>query len=168
MFGSALQLGHDAVLGIIGVLVSTLLQAISSVWIKRIDANIPAISQVCGGLLLSLPLYLITWAIFDGHWPTTISPVNLASIIYLGMVATTVGFVLYYYLLLYQNATKVALVTLVSPVMALLLGHAVNHEPLTMKVATGTLLILGALLMHEFFDRLIASRSVKSPDNLSG
>ena len=168
MFGSALQLGHDAVLGIIGVLVSTLLQAISSVWIKRIDANIPAISQVCGGLLLSLPLYLITWAIFDGHWPTEISPVNLASIIYLGMVATTVGFVLYYYLLLYQNATKVALVTLVSPVMALLLGHAVNHEPLTMKVATGTLLILGALLMHEFFDRLIASRSVKSPDNLSG
>ncbi len=166
MFGSALQLGHNAVLGIVGVLVSTFLQAVSAVWIKRIDAKIPALSQVTGGLLLSLSLYLVTWAIFDGHWPTEISPVSLASIIYLGMIATPIGFVLYYYLLLYQNATKVALVTLVSPVMALLLGHAVNHEPLTMKIVTGTLLILGALLMHEFFDRLMSSKQAKRPGNL--
>lgn len=166
MFGSALQLGHDAVLGIIGVLVATFLQAVSSVWVKRIDGKIPALSQVTGGLLLSLPVYLITWTTFDGRWPTEISPVSLASIVYLGAIATTVGFVLYYYLLIHQSATKVALVTLVSPVMALLLGHAVNHEPLTMKVATGTLLILGALLVHEFFDRLTGSKQVKSPGNL--
>jgi drug/metabolite transporter (DMT)-like permease len=158
MFGSALQLGHNAVLGIAGVLASTFFQAASSVWVKRIDANIPALSQVTGGLLLSVPVYLITWAVFDGHWPAEISPISLASIIYLGAIATTFGFVLYYYLLIQHSATKVALVTLVSPVMALLLGHAVNHEPLTMKVATGTLLILGALLVHEFFDRLTPSK----------
>ena len=163
MFGSALQLGHDAVLGIIGVLVSTFLQAVSSVWVKRIDGKIPALSQVTGGLLLSLPVYLITWATFDGHWPTEISPVSLASIVYLGAIATTIGFVLYYYLLIHQSATKVSLVTLISPVMALLLGHAVNHEPLTMKVATGTLLILGALLMHEFSARLAGSKQTKPP-----
>lgn len=161
MFGTALQMGYEAVLGIIGVLVSTLLQAVSSVWVKRIDGKIPALSQVTGGLLLSMPFYLITWAIFDGHWPTEISPISLAAIIYLGMIATTFGFVLYYYLLLYQSATKVALVTLISPVMALLLGHAVNHEPLTIKVVTGTLLILSALLMHEFFDRLTGLKQAK-------
>jgi drug/metabolite transporter (DMT)-like permease len=154
MFGSALQLGHDAVLGIIAALISTFLQALSSVWVKRINAKIPALSQVTGGILFSLPLYLITWGKFDGHWPVEISPTSLISIIYLGMIATTVGFVLYYYLLIHQTATKVALVTLVSPVMALLLGHFLNHEPLTMKIVTGSLLILGALLIHEFFDRL--------------
>jgi drug/metabolite transporter (DMT)-like permease len=163
MFGSALQLGHDAVLGIAGVLVSAFFQAASSVWIKRIDANIPALSQVTGGLLLSVPVYLITWAVFDGHWPVEISPISLASIVYLGAIATTFGFVLYYYLLIHHSATKVALVTLVSPVMALLLGHAVNHEPLTMKVATGTLLILGALLVHEFFDRLTGLKQATPP-----
>jgi drug/metabolite transporter (DMT)-like permease len=162
MFGSALQLGHDAVLGIAGVLASTFLQSASSVGVKRIGANIPALSQVTGGLLLSVPIYLITWAVFDGHWPSEISPISLASIIYLGAIATTFGFVLYYYLLIQHSATKVALVTLVSPVMALLLGHAVNHEPLTMKVATGTLLILGALLVHEFFDRLTNSKQASS------
>ncbi|MGR9015114.1 MAG: DMT family transporter, partial [Gammaproteobacteria bacterium] len=161
LFGSALQMGHDAVLGIVGVLVSTFLQAVSSVWVKRIDAKIPALSQVTGGLLVSLPLYLITWAIFDRHWPAEISPVSLAAIFYLGMIATTFGFVLYYYLLLNLSATKVALVTLVSPVMALLLGHAVNQEPLTIKVVTGTLLILGALLVHEFFGRLNGLKQAK-------
>ncbi len=166
LFGSAMQLGADAVLGIIGVLVSTFLQAISSVWIKRIDAKIPALSQVTGGLSLSLPIYLITWAIFDGHWPTELSIVSLTSIIYLGMIATTLGFVLYYYLLIHQSATQVALITLVSPVMALLLGHAVNHEPLTLKVLTGTLLILGALLIHEFSGRLTGSKKAKLSDNV--
>ncbi|MFA6161930.1 MAG: EamA family transporter, partial [Methylobacter sp.] len=72
--------------------------------------------------------------------------------------ATTIGFVLYYYLLIHLTATKVALIALASPVMALMIGHLLNHEPLTMKVIMGTLLILAALLMHEFFDRVVVFR----------
>ena len=156
MFGSALQLGYDAVLGISGVLVSSLLQSVSSVWIKCIASKLPALSQVAGGLLLALPAYLLTWGIADGHWPTVLTPTSLAAIIYLGVIATTIGFVLYYYLLMHQPATRVALITLVSPLLALMLGHSVNHEPLTMKVVTGTLFILSALIMHVFYDRLPA------------
>jgi drug/metabolite transporter (DMT)-like permease len=156
MFGSALQLGYDAVLGISGVLLSSFLQSVSSVWIKCIAGKLPALSQVAGGLLLALPAYLLTWGIADGHWPTVLTPTSLAAIIYLGVIATTIGFVLYYYLLTHQAATRVALITLVSPLLALMLGHSVNHEPLTMKVVTGTLLILSALIMHVFYDRLPA------------
>jgi drug/metabolite transporter (DMT)-like permease len=156
MFGSALQLSYDAVLGIGGVLISSLLQSVSSVWIKHIAAKLPALSQVTGGLLLALPAYLLTWSIADGHWPTTLTPSSLAAIIYLGVIATTIGFALYYYLLTHLPATRVALITLASPLLALILGHIINHEPLTMNVVTGTLLILSALIMHEFFDRLPA------------
>jgi drug/metabolite transporter (DMT)-like permease len=156
MFGSALQLGYEAVLGIGGVLISVFLQSASSVWIKRVAAKLPALSQVTGGLLLALPAYLLTWGIADGHWPTLLTPTSLAAIIYLGVIATTLGFVLYYYLLTHLPATQVALITLVSPLLALMLGHSINHEPLTMKVITGTLLILSALIMHTFFDRFTA------------
>ena len=156
MFGSALQLGYEAVLGISGVLVSSFLQSVSSVWIKRIAAKLPALSQVAGGLLLALPAYLLTWGIADGHWPAALTPTSLAAIIYLGVIATTIGFVLYYYLLTHLPATRVALITLVSPLLALMLGHIINHEPLTLKIVTGTLFILSALIMHEFFDRLPA------------
>lgn len=153
MFGSALQLGREAVMGICGVLVSTFLQSFSAVWVKRIDAKLPALTQVTGGLLLSLPLYLLTWISFDGHWPTNLPITSWASIVYLGVIATTIGFALYYYLLIYLSATRVALITLISPVMALALGHFVNHEPLTVKVLIGSALILLALVSHEFFDR---------------
>ncbi|MDO9103734.1 MAG: DMT family transporter [Methylovulum sp.] len=163
MFGTALQFGHNAALGIVGVLVSTLLQASSSVWVKRINGKVPALAQVTGGLLLSLPAYLLTWGSIDGHWPAVVPPNSLAAIIYLGVIATPVGFTLYYYLLLHQPATRVALVTLASPVLALLLGHAINNEPLTFKIISGTLLILAALIAHQFFDRLIASKAHKHP-----
>lgn len=156
MFGSALQLGHEAVIGIGGVLGSALLQSASSVWVKRIAAKLPALSQVTGGLLLALPAYLLTWYISDGHLPTALTPVSLAAIIYLGVVATPIGFSLYYYLLSHLPATQVALITLISPILALMVGHFYNREPMTMKIVTGTLLILSGLIMHEFFERLPA------------
>jgi drug/metabolite transporter (DMT)-like permease len=154
MFGSALQLGHDAVLGIGGVLVSAFLQSLSAVWVKCIAAKLPALSQVTGGLLLALPAYLLTWWLVDGHWPVLLTPTSLVAIIYLGIIATSLGFVLYYYLLTHLPATRVALITLMSPLLALMLGHVMNHEPLTLKVVTGTLLILSALIVHTFFEHI--------------
>ena len=154
MFLSAKQFSDDAVRGIMGVLLASFLQSFSAVWVKKINAKISAVFQVTGGLLLSLPAYLLTWYIADeGRWPTSLSQTSLAAILYLGLVATTIGFALYYYVLTHLSATHVSLVTLVSPVLALLLGHTVNHEPLTMKIAAGTTLILTALILHGFFDR---------------
>ena len=153
MFSSALQLGNEAVIGIFGVLVAVFLQSFSAVWIKRIHAKLPAISQVTGGLLFAVPVYLLTWYLADGHWPRSLSPINLASIIYLGTIATTIGFALYYYVLTHLPATHVALITLVSPVLALLIGNRINHEPLTLRVAAGTSLIVTALIIHTFFYR---------------
>jgi drug/metabolite transporter (DMT)-like permease len=154
MFASALQLHHEAVLGIIAVLVATLFQAVSAVWIKRIDAKLPALSQVTGGLLLALPVYLLTWWLDDGQWPAVIPNTSLAAIVYLGVIATTIGFVLYYYLLTRLSATRVALITLVTPVLSLILGQRINNELLTSKVITGTFFILTALVLQEFFDRI--------------
>lgn len=158
MFGSALQISYEAVLGIAGVLIGVLLHSISAVWIKHIDAKLPALVQVTGGLLLALLAYLLTWQVFDGQLPTEISFISLASILYLGVVATTLGFVLYYYLLTQLETTQVALITLVCPVMALLLGHTVNHELITQKIIIGTALILTALFIHLFLDWFLKLR----------
>lgn len=159
MFGSALQFGNNALLGMAGVLLSALLQAASAIWVKCIDAKLPALSQVSGGLLIALPAYFATWSLADERWPTTFPTISLAAIIYLGVIATTIGFALYYYLLTHLRVTQVALITLISPVLALLLGHTINHEPLTVQVVTGTALILAALMMHEFFDRFNAFKA---------
>ncbi|MGZ8143736.1 MAG: EamA family transporter, partial [Methylosarcina sp.] len=85
---------------------------------------------------------------------------------YLGMIATTIGFVLYYYLLTQLEATSVALITLISPVLALLLGKTISQEPLTVRVIGGSLLILSALVMHEYFDRLIGFKRARRNSRL--
>ncbi len=153
LFGSASTLGENAEFGIIGVLISALLQAVSAVWLKRIGSGVPPLIQVTGGLVIALPVYLLTWWLIDGQWPKHLTVLNWSSIIYLGMIATTIGFYLYYYLLTHLSATRVALISLITPVMALVLGHLINHEPLSPQIVTSTALILSALIMHELFDR---------------
>ncbi len=162
MFSSALQLSIQAVYGIIGILTAVSLQTASAVWVKRIYAKLPANTQVTGGLLFALPAYLLTWIVFDNaQWPQHLSLLNIASIFYLGMIATTIGFVLYYYVLIHLPATTVGFIPMISPALALYLGHTINHEPFTVKIATGTALILMALLIHQFYDRLIAVKTGK-------
>lgn len=161
MFASAIQLHREAVLGMTAVLIAAFFQSLSAVLIKRIDAKLPALTQVTGGLLLALPVYWLNWWLVDGQWPMSISINSLASIVYLGVIATTFGFVLYYYLLCHLAATRVALITLITPVLSLLLGQSVNHEVLTSRVAVGTFFILCALILHEFFDRFRLARHTR-------
>jgi len=157
MFGSAQAVGPRSVWGIAAVLLAAFIQAATAVGIKRIDARLPAVCQVSGGLLLAVPAYLLTWLLVDGSWPKQLPLPSVISIAYLGIVATTIGFALYYYVLTHLPATQVALITLVTPVLSLALGHLVNHEPLSEKVLLGTLLILGALLLHQFGARFLSS-----------
>lgn len=148
MFGSAGELSSTAATGIFGVLASVSLQAISAIGIKRIRAELPVLTQVTGGLLVALPCYLLTWQIAGGSVPMQFSLTTLLSVLYLGIVATPAGFLLYYYLLSKRTATQVALVTLASPVLALWLGHYANNEPMTFQIILGTTLILLALISH--------------------
>lgn len=154
MFSSAIELEKRALSGILGVLLAALLHSASSIWVKHINARLPALEQVAGGLLFVMPAYLVSWLYHDGaRWPSDIPQHSLLSILYLGVVATSLGFALYYYVLTHMPATKVAFLTIVSPVIALLLGNAVNGEALTAKVSAGSSLILAGLIAHQVVDR---------------
>ncbi len=151
---SALELNDQALVGIAGILLATLIHSASAVWVKRIDARLPAVQQITGGLLLSLPLYIASWYVLDkGQFPVEIPEKTLYSVVYLGTIATTLGFALYYYVLTYLPATNVAMINLMTPVLSLLLGYSANQEPLTLKIAIGTGLIMIALWLHEAADR---------------
>lgn len=154
MFHSALDIDQQAIQGLIAMLIATFLYAVSSVWVKQINARLPALTQISGGMLLALPAYLLTWYWLDhGQLPATLSRQTQLSILYLGVIATPIGFALYYYVLLYLSATTVALITLITPVFSLVLGYSVNQEPLTLKIAAGAGLILFALAIHSLPER---------------
>ena len=154
IFHSALHINYTTALGVLGVLLAAFLQTFSAVWVKRIHAKLPAISQVTGGLLFAVPLYIVSWWLIDGQLPTTLPINSILSILYLGLIATPIGFALYYYVLTHLPATRVALITLISPVLSLLIGHYLNKEALTQDIIIGTGLILSALIMYSFIGQL--------------
>lgn len=158
---SALDLNDKALQGVGAMLLATFVHSASAVWVKRINARLPAVQQITGGLLLSLPLYLISWYVLDnGQLPTEIPVRTLYAILYLGLIATTLGFALYYYVLIYLPATNVAMINLMTPVLSLLLGYFANQEPLTLKISAGTGIIMTALLIHEAADRRERAKAV--------
>ncbi len=64
-----------------------------------------------------------------------------------------IGFMLYYYLLARIEAGRVALSALISPLVALWLGAALNGEPVSGHILAGTGLILMALGLHQLGGR---------------
>ncbi len=141
------------VLGVLGVLFSVLIHSFSSVWVKRVGGEIPAWSVTAGGLLVASPLFLLVWWWFAPPFPEHLDTKTMAAIGYLSVVGSVLGFVLYYYLLRWIDATKTALIALMTPVTALWLGHVINAEPLAGEVVLGTAIIMSGLALFQYADR---------------
>ncbi len=136
--------------GIVGMLISVFLHSFSSVWIKKVDAKLSALSVTAGSLFISMPLFFVSWYFVDGQWPEKIPERTLYAIIYTGVIATAAGFTVYFYVLNSISATRVALITLISPMFALWLGHVFNNEIITQGTLFGSALILSGLALFEF------------------
>jgi len=154
IFYQSLEFGTAAVLGIAALLIATACHTLSAVLLKRQAADLPASTLVAGGLLVALVPYYVSWALFDGTVPDAMPAHVLGSILYLGAIATTCGFTLYYYLLRRQSPSQVALVALVSPIAALALGRLLNDEAIDARVVVGAGLVLVALFLHEVLPAL--------------
>ena len=152
VFASGLHLSVQVAAGIAVLLVGVLIQAASMVAIKRIAAPMSALAMTTGALLLTLPLFFITWLWAEGSLPPHIDTRALGSIVYLGVFGSVLGFVLYFYVVQHMAAASAALITLITPVFSLLLGKTLNGEPLTAQLLLGTAAILGGLGLHQWGD----------------
>ena len=156
IFSQAVQFGGHAVIGIAAVCLSVLLHSWSSVWFKKLDINLTALEITHGGLLVSVPLYLLTWFVLQGTWPENFSQRGLGSIVYLGLFGSVLGFVMFFYILKHVDVSRVSLITLITPVIALFLGYALNNEVLNTSVWIGTGLILLGMSFYQWSDKFFS------------
>ncbi len=163
LFGVALAVGGLVVIfipdgrleeiapqGVLAVLIAVTLQSLSAVWVKRIGGELHPMSINCGALSIALPLYLVVWLTFDGRLPQEMSSRALGSVIYLALFGTVLGFNLYFYVLKRVTATVLSLVTLITPVLALLIGSGLNGEMITPRVWLGAGAILLGLVSFQW------------------
>ena len=148
VFWGGLDLGPGAALGLFALLMAVVIQALGLVWIKRVGDDSPPLATTMGSLTVALPLFFIAWYLADGQWPSQIGTRTAAAIVYLGVVGSVLGFVLYYYMIKHMDTGRIALINLITPVLALLLGQALNGEAVLPQVWSGTALILLGLMLH--------------------
>ena len=157
MFGNGATLGPGVAYGVLGVFLSVVLHSVSAVWVRAVGGNIPALSVTAGGLSVAAPLFVLTWFIFDGQWPDVLSERTRFSIVYLAVFGSVLGFFGYFYLLRKMEVTQVNLLTLITPVTALLLGHLLNDEVLMSQIWFGVGLITAGLFFYQW-DLVLARR----------
>ena len=68
-----------------------------------------------------------------------------------------IGFIGYFYILQNLKASTVALVTLITPVFAIMLGASLNGEVITSALILGAIGVLLGLSLYQFGDRCLLS-----------
>ncbi len=164
IFRTQLTLQPTALYGVLALVAAATLHATSTVLVKRIGADLPALSVNGGGLLVASALYLITWLVAGGHVPAEVPARAALSIVYLGVFATLLGFSLYFYALRHLAASHIGLIPLITPVTALLLGQYLNGEHVGHMIWAGTALISSGLVLHQWGDQFMPRRVVAVQD----
>jgi drug/metabolite transporter (DMT)-like permease len=151
VFYGNLHLGSSAAIGLVALLLAVLAQSLGLVWLKRIGDDSPPLATTLGTLLVALPCFFAVWCWAEGaQLPAEISTRALLATGYLASFGSVLGFALYYYLIKHWDAGRIALITLITPVLALLLGHLLNNEAVLPQVWLGTASILLGLCVHRW------------------
>lgn len=150
IFTTGFALSTKALMGTAAVLLSTMIYSFTAIKVKQHNQGIPSLTITAAGLFFAMPVYAVCWYLMDGEVPEAIPARSGISILYLAVFGSVIGFALFFYILKHVSASRVSLITLVTPVTALLLGRYLNGEPLTFDILIGAVMILAGLASYEF------------------
>lgn len=154
VFADSLALGSDQLVALAMMLAAVTLFSSSGIAVQRVAAGLGPLEQTLGALAFSLPCFLVLWLTSGESLTIPLSPRGLWSVLYLALFGSLLGFLCYFLILSRLPAATVALVTLITPVLALTLGMTLNREQPSASMLVGAALILVALGAYLFGDRL--------------
>jgi probable blue pigment (indigoidine) exporter len=143
-----LVLRSDATLDTVGLLAAlgaTLCMTLGTLLTKRWGRPAGLLSFTAWQLLAGAVILLPATLAIEGV-PATLTTNNVAGFAYLTLVGTALAYVLWFWGIGRMPAAAAALLPLLSPVVALVIGLAVSGESLTAAQAAGALLVLGAVI----------------------
>lgn len=128
---------------------------------KKVGAQIPAMTVTTGGLLVATTLFVVSWSLFDRTFPTSIPQHTAISIVYLALVGSVLGAILFYYALKHLDTGKIAMLTLITPVTALFIGNVANSEAIDANTVIGASLVLSGLVSYQTQSYLLRRKTAQ-------
>jgi drug/metabolite transporter (DMT)-like permease len=132
--------------GCVAIVVGAYAAAQASVLVKARAANIHPASLVFCQMICGLPAIVIYSLLREGS-PLTFnwSLKAIVCILYLSVLGTVAAFWLYYWLLKRIESTKAMMISLVTPLLAVIIGNVVLGETLPPLTGLGGLLIIASI-----------------------
>ncbi|MBN6527260.1 EamA family transporter [Acinetobacter pittii] len=150
---------HVHPFGIVLMLISVFVYSFSIFWVKKVNAQIQPMAQATGSILVSsifascfIPFI---WQYAPTHLPEAKS---LFALIYTVLMASLVAMFCYFKLIQNIQATTLSLTTVITPMLAMMIGAALNHEQLSIMVFVGAIIILSGLFLY-FYKDIQANRN---------
>lgn len=140
--------GGLALAGCIGVVLSSVFVAYSNVLVKAYGRNLEPAILAAGQMFFGLIPLLLIGIPLEGnplhyHW----TRLAVVSLFYLAIVGSVIAFLLYYWLVHHMDVTKTMMISLVTPVVAVLLGMVVLREKLDWRTIAGGAMIMSGIAL---------------------
>lgn len=135
-----------AFLGSVAIVVGAYAAAQASILVKAKGGAFHPAALVFGQMICGLPLIIIYSLIAEGN------PLNynwsgraIVCVLYLSLAGTIAAFWLYYWLLSKVESTKAMMISLVTPLLAVVIGAVYAGETLPPRTGLGGALIIGSI-----------------------
>jgi drug/metabolite transporter (DMT)-like permease len=153
-------------LGMVVLVLAALFWSIGSLYSRK--ASLPSSSLMGTGMeMLAGSVGLFAFSGVIGEWstfdPSAVSTRSIASLVYLIIFGSFIGFVAYTWLLRNAPTHIVSTYAYVNPVVALLLGSFVAHESLDTQDIISALIILSGVILITTAKSLNASKPAAVP-----
>lgn len=152
IFYHQLKFDVRSIYGFVAMLISCVLLSFSSVWVKKLTqenaVSLNAFHQASGALIFSVPGMLLCWWFMDGTIPHEVSTKSAVSVVYLAVIGSLIGGALFFYILQRMSACAVSLITLMTPVLAIVLGKTLANEEMSSRTLIGVAVVLSGLLLY--------------------
>jgi drug/metabolite transporter (DMT)-like permease len=144
-----------AFLGCVAVVVGSYAAAQASILVKAKGGSFHPASLVFGQMICGLPAIIVYSLLAEGnplsfHWTWR----AVICVLYLTIFGTIAAFWLYYWLLRRIESTKAMMISLVTPLLAVVIGWIVLGETLPPQTGLGGLLIIASIWLIVFRRRI--------------
>jgi drug/metabolite transporter (DMT)-like permease len=129
------------------VLLSPIAAVIGTTLVKRYGGGVSSTLLNRNGMFVAAALLVAAALAFERDAQPAWTAPAIASVLYLSVVGTVLTFSLFFWLLRYAAAHRLALIAYITPAIALILGWVVGREPMTAFTVAGAGLILAGVVL---------------------
>ncbi|ABD87575.1 protein of unknown function DUF6, transmembrane [Rhodopseudomonas palustris BisB18] len=144
------ELDYTRFLGVLAILVAAGMHALAYVITKRVGGNIGVVTFNALPIAIAGVFMTAAGVVIEHPQLTAISSRSLLALIYLGLVASVGGFIVYFFLLKRMSPIILSFVFIIFPVFAVVIGAWYEGLPMASDFLLNMAVVLGGFAITKF------------------